>query len=311
MSSFVRRVSDWLKTTTTATKVNDDNNSKKAINTAESDNHVNSNNLASDNSNTVNNNNKSSSSPENSFTKFAYLSRHCPDKTLSVIQAICDLNFHKTFNVNLETLCRFTLRVQKGYRDNPYHDWTHAFSVFHMSYLLVKNLNLQTLLGDLPCFSLLVAALCHDLDHRGTNSAFEVNSNSPLAALYSSKGSVMERHHFAQTVSLLNVKNCNIFAGMSASENEKALDYIQMIILATDLSRHFKIFKELQVLADEISKVGIDRYVEEKKGSGNPEDYKKLEMNILSLLMTSSDLSDQTKNWATTKNTAKNIYNRV
>ena len=121
----------------------------------------------------------------------------------------------------------------------------------------------------------------------------------------------MERHHFAQTVSLLNVKNCNIFAGMSASENEKALDYIQMIILATDLSRHFKIFKELQVLADEISKVGIDRYVEEKKGSGNSEDYKKLEMNILSLLMTSSDLSDQTKNWATTKNTAKNIYNRV
>merc|ERR1712046_30753 len=96
---------------------------------------------------------------------------------------------------------------------------------------------------------------------------------------------------------------------MSASENEKALDYIQQIILATDLSRHFKIFKELQVLAEDISKVGIDRYVEEKKGSGkDSEDYKKLEMHILSLLMTSSDLSDQTKNWATTKNTAKNIY---
>lgn len=245
--------------------------------------------------------------PETAFDKFTYLSRHCPDKTLAVIQAICDLNFHKTFNVNLQTLCRFTLRVEKGYRDNPYHDWTHAFSVFHMSYLLVKNLNLQQLIGELPCFSLLVAALCHDLDHRGTNSAFESKSQSPLAALYSSKGSVMERHHFAQTVSLLNVKNCNIFSGMTAEENQKALDYVQSIILATDLKRHFDIFAELKVLAEEVTKVGIERFVEDKRclvdGS-----YRKLEMNILSLLMTSSDLSDQTKTWATTKNTARNIY---
>ena len=144
-------------------------------------------------------------------------------------------------------------------------------------------------------------------DHRGTNSAFESKSQSPLAALYSSKGSVMERHHFAQTVSLLNVKNCNIFSGMTAEENQKSLDYVQSIILATDLKRHFDIFAELKVLAEEVTKVGIERFVEDKRclvdGS-----YRKLEMNILSLLMTSSDLSDQTKTWATTKNTARNIY---
>lgn len=37
---------------------------------------------------------------------------------------------------------RFVLMVRKGYRDPPYHNWMHAFSVFHFSYLLIKRLRL-------------------------------------------------------------------------------------------------------------------------------------------------------------------------
>lgn len=32
--------------------------------------------------------------------------------------------------------------VKKGYRDPPYHNWMHAFSVSHFCYLLYKNLEL-------------------------------------------------------------------------------------------------------------------------------------------------------------------------
>ena len=52
--------------------------------------------------------------------------------------------------------------------------------------------------SDLEILSLFVACLCHDLDHRGTNNSFQMTSGSLLAALYSSEGSVMERHHLAQ-----------------------------------------------------------------------------------------------------------------
>lgn len=34
---------------------------------------------------------------------------------------------------------RFVLMVRKGYRDPPYHNWAHAFSVAHFCYLLYKN----------------------------------------------------------------------------------------------------------------------------------------------------------------------------
>lgn len=241
--------------------------------------------------------------PEINFSNFDYLARLSPDKPIGVIYAIQSLGFDKKFNVPLETLCRFTLRVKKGYRDNPYHNWTHAFSVFHMAYTLVKNLSLQDVLGDLQCYSFLIAALCHDLDHRGTNSSFEVNSKSPLASLYSSKGSVLERHHFAQTVALLSVDGCNIFAGMNKEDNQRSLDYVQMIILATDLGQHLRILDELRDFSKIIDTEGLKDAINNETVS-RPD----AERLTLSLLMTASDLSDQSKDWGTTKTTAKNIY---
>lgn len=45
---------------------------------------------------------------------------------------------------------------------------------------------------ELEGLALLVSCLCHDLDHRGTTNSFQMASNSVLAGLYSSEGSVME-----------------------------------------------------------------------------------------------------------------------
>jgi len=41
-------------------------------------------------------------------------------------------------------VARFVLMVKKGYRDPPYHNWSHAFSVTHFCYLLLKNVNWKT-----------------------------------------------------------------------------------------------------------------------------------------------------------------------
>ena len=60
-------------------------------------------------------------------------------------------------------------------------------------------------------FGLLVACLCHDLDHRGTNNAFQTKMDSPLAVLYST--STMEHHHFDQCVMILSSEGNNIFQG--------------------------------------------------------------------------------------------------
>jgi hypothetical protein len=52
---------------------------------------------------------------------------------------------------------------------------------------------------------LLIACLCHDLDHRGFSNSYLQKFDHPLAALYST--STMEQHHFSQTVSILQVSH--------------------------------------------------------------------------------------------------------
>lgn len=66
--------------------------------------------------------------------------------------------------------------VQKSYRDVPYHNWSHAFAVAHFCYLILRLPAVKKALSDLERFALLVACLCHDIDHRGTTNAFQLQS---------------------------------------------------------------------------------------------------------------------------------------
>ena len=53
-----------------------------------------------------------------------------------------------------------------------------------------------------------------DMNNTISHLALKISSNSVLAALYSSEGSVMERHHFAQSMCILNteVRQCGFFS---------------------------------------------------------------------------------------------------
>lgn len=130
------------------------------------------------------------------FCEFSYLPRTISDAQtpLAVISMFEDLGMLSCCRIGKETLARFILMVKKGYRDPPYHNWSHAFSATHFCYLLLRNLNIieDNWLTDIESLALFVACLCHDLDHRGTNNSFQETSKSVLAALYSSEGSVME-----------------------------------------------------------------------------------------------------------------------
>ncbi|XP_015914248.2 cGMP-dependent 3',5'-cyclic phosphodiesterase isoform X2 [Parasteatoda tepidariorum] len=229
------------------------------------------------------------------FQKFSYIPRLLTDSEAAnaTLGMFADLEFSKFWRLRKTTLIRFIVTVKQGYRDPPYHNWKHGFSVAHFSYLLLKNLKLMgNQISPLEGLALYVACLCHDLDHRGTTSSFQVTSKSVLAALYSSEGSVLERHHFAQTMAILHADGCNIFENLSEEDYKKCLDFVREIILATDLAHHFRIIK------------GIKKVLEDGYDASNPEHHRIL----LCLMVTSCDLSDQTKDWINTKEIAKLIY---
>ncbi|XP_059476032.1 cGMP-dependent 3',5'-cyclic phosphodiesterase-like [Neocloeon triangulifer] len=233
---------------------------------------------------------------DENFSSYYYVPRDIPvDNTPSIVLAMFeDLGLSQRWRIGQEVLAKFVLLVKRGYRDPPYHNWMHAFTVTHFAFLLLKNLKVveQGHISELEALALIVSCLCHDLDHRGTTNSFQLTSNSVLAGLYSSEGSVMERHHLSQTMCILNTEGCNILQNLNEKEYEKVLELIREIILATDLAQHLRIVAKY---CDLVS-AGFDK---------TNETHRKL---LLTLMMTCCDLSDQTKKWPVTKRIAVLVY---
>lgn len=74
-----------------------------------------------------------------SFTPRQILLKETPCFVVKMMQ---DLGLIDAFHIKIDTLTRFVLYVRKGYRDVPYHNWSHAFSVAHFAYLALKNFQL-------------------------------------------------------------------------------------------------------------------------------------------------------------------------
>jgi cGMP-dependent 3',5'-cyclic phosphodiesterase len=226
------------------------------------------------------------------FDSFDFCPRDVDDSSsiYLCIKMFMDLDFIAKFKIPEEKLARFVMLVQKGYRNTPYHNWSHAFSVAHFSYVCMKNLKLMErgIITPLQGLSFLVSCLCHDLDHRGFNNSYMTQSGSQLARLYSSEGSINERHHLSQAICILNDPGSKILDSLSTEQFMESIDYVRELILATDLANHFRIFKEIKTL--------------------NAENIPDNQRVLLSLLMTCCDLNDQIKIWSTVQRVAELVY---
>ena len=128
--------------------------------------------------------------------------------------------------------------MANGYRDVAYHNWSHAFAVAHFAWNALKTQRVRRNLHEMERLALLIACLCHDIDHRGTNNKFQVERKTPLAQLYSSEGSVLERHHYAQTVMILRSAECNVLHSLTRTQYQCVMNNIRESILATDIAVH-------------------------------------------------------------------------
>ncbi|XP_076342606.1 dual 3',5'-cyclic-AMP and -GMP phosphodiesterase 11A-like isoform X2 [Tachypleus tridentatus] len=101
------------------------------------------------------------------------------------------------------------------------------------------NCGLKSILTELEVLGMMVGCLCHDLDHRGTNNAFQEKSGSALALLYGNKAT-MEQHHFNHAVMILSSEGHNIFESLSSDDYSRVMNVLKNAILATDLSTYFQ-----------------------------------------------------------------------
>lgn len=206
----------------------------------------------------------------------------------ATIRMFMECNLVQQFHIPYEVLCRWVLSVKKNYRPVKYHNWRHALNVTQTMFAMFKTGKMDRFMTDLEVLGLLVACLCHDLDHRGTNNAFQTKTESPLAILYST--STMEHHHFDQCVMILNTDSNNIFQSLSTDDYRRVMRLVEAAILSTDLAMYFKKKNKFLELIDDGE---FDWQSDDKK-------------ELLSgMMMTACDVSAISKPWEVQHKVAK------
>lgn len=155
---------------------------------------------------------------------------------------LVDFNALEQFYVSTSVLFNFIKKVQLecDKRQNPFHNFNHCFSVMHSTYMLLSSTIALNFFSGLNIFGLLIAAVCHDIDHTGRTNMFEINSKSALATMYNDK-SVLEQHHAAVTFEILNEPDLNIFAKLPRESFREIRKIMITAIMGTDMSKHYSI----------------------------------------------------------------------
>eukprot|EP00736_Rhodelphis_marinus_P008344 Rmarinus@m.10004 len=142
-------------------------------------------------------------------------------------------------------LRNFILAVKSRYKENPYHNFRHAFDVTQNTFCYLCTTNAVDFLSALDILALLITSMCHDLDHPGNNNDFEIRTLSSLALQFNDQ-SVLEHHHLNVLFEILAQPSCNILANLSADDFIELRRNIISMVLATDMSCHFEIVAQLK-----------------------------------------------------------------
>jgi len=130
-----------------------------------------------------------------------------------------------------------------------YHNWAHAFTTLHATFLLLDSWSLYGLLPEADILGLLIAALGHDVEHPGYTNTFLVNTRHSLALRYNDIA-VLESHHASITCQLLEQGMGptlpSVCEGMPPEVAKRLRLVIVTSILGTDMVKHQECITKLE-----------------------------------------------------------------
>lgn len=166
----------------------------------------------------------------------------------AVILMFRHYDLFQLFSFDEPTMRKFVEKVKIYYNPkNLFHNFKHVWGVLHLSYqILIRGADEYLLPMDI--FAVMVAALCHDIQHPGNNNAFEVATASDLSK--TKKGivgaGILECHHATMTNALLTGSGMgvDILRGLNEEQADHFKRQVSLIILGTDMAKHSSILAE-------------------------------------------------------------------
>mmetsp|Transcript_36321 Transcript_36321/g.58576 ORF Transcript_36321/g.58576 Transcript_36321/m.58576 type:complete len:859 (+) Transcript_36321:178-2754(+) len=173
------------------------------------------------------------------------------------LEIFLEIGVHQGLGIETEKIQGFLLGVRDRMLENPFHNWAHVFDVTQTCYALVLLSKGRDHLSDMQVFGLMIATLCHDLEHPGVNNQFLVKSKSSLATLYNNE-SILEKHHAFRAFELMLHPGIDLLSAFSKDEYDAFRQLVMSLILATDMARHNEYVVNLKTHAKGQGAPGLD-----------------------------------------------------
>lgn len=173
--------------------------------------------------------------------------------------------FLEEFDIHPKTMVNFLRTMQQDYIDeNPYHNSIHAADVSQSVHSLLAMGGDKFSNGEIQIFSVLLAAVIHDVGHPGKNNNFQIQDKSIIALQYNDQ-SVLENMHVSLAFMRVFGDGGNpaidIFKKMKPKQYASIRAMVIEAVLHTDMTKHFSSVNLLKGLmisnsADEL--IGTD-----------------------------------------------------
>ncbi|CAH0549249.1 unnamed protein product [Brassicogethes aeneus] len=155
-------------------------------------------------------------------------SEYMPQRIIYMFKKVIGLNYLHSTKLN-----EFVLTVKKVHTNNYYHNIEHAFLVTHCVYnILIRN----DIFTKIEQMGLMIAALTHDIHHRGVTNRFLHATNDNLSQLYNEYP--QQNNNFKITMTIL--EHCQLFKNVTPDEQTDIYNEIKANIISTDSSAFFK-----------------------------------------------------------------------
>ena len=171
----------------------------------------------------------------------------------AVLRMFLSLGLVSHFEIPLATLTRFVLKCRDLYhKQNPFHNWRHAWSVTHCAYMILKTSGIGEKLRREEVLAIMISCLVHDLDHPGVSSDFLIKSGSMLALQFPTKN-VLEQMHFDQARLILLEGATDILVNLEACSKKSVMWLVFKGVMSTDMGNHKRIVTSLKSRSERLT----------------------------------------------------------
>eukprot|EP00792_Barthelona_sp_PAP020_P000993 TRINITY_DN11650_c0_g1_i1.p1 TRINITY_DN11650_c0_g1~~TRINITY_DN11650_c0_g1_i1.p1 ORF type:complete len:805 (+),score=224.39 TRINITY_DN11650_c0_g1_i1:59-2473(+) len=225
---------------------------------------------------------------------FLYKKGNYPDITLDfdvyqhenieLIEFIIDVfnyyGFCEIYHFSEDTLKNFLIQIHNSYYENPFHNFKHACDVLFSTFYLLQTSKFDVKARPIEVFSILIAAIGHDLRHLGVSNQFLKRIHHDIC-LFHNDSSPLESEHCRLLFVLLN-KYHEIIDDLTEEEYSSFRTLVISFILGTDMSSHLKF------------KVGFETLINNEAFKWSNDDDRQL-LGII--ILKTSDLSNVVKSY--------------